>query len=153
MLSKNQAIIVVEKLKVGNMSRSGKGTEKKPGRNVRAKSGLNRAILDQGWGKFLRQLSYKQERRGGLLISVNPHYTSQMCNCCGFVDSSNRKSQADFKCIACGHEDHADVNAAKNILAAGHAVFACGEELRPTPSKAVKASSMKQEPFLGQLVA
>ena len=77
MLSKNQALIVVENLKVGNMSRSAKGTEQEPGRKVRAKSGLNRSILDQGWGEFLRQLSYKQEWRGGLLISVNPRYTSQ----------------------------------------------------------------------------
>ncbi|OZA15476.1 MAG: hypothetical protein B7X85_07290, partial [Thiotrichales bacterium 17-46-47] len=56
MLSKNQALIVVENLKIGNMSRSARGTGQEPGRNVRAKSGLNRSILDQGWGEFLRQL-------------------------------------------------------------------------------------------------
>ena len=153
MLSKNQALIVVENLKVGNMSRSAKGTEQEPGRNVRAKSGLNRSILDQGWGEFLRQLSYKQEWRGGLLISVNPRYTSQKCYCCGFTDASNRASQSEFKCQTCGHEDHADVNAAKNILAAGHAVIACGETVRPTPSKVVKAVSLNQELPLNQLVA
>ena len=153
MLSKNQAIIVVEKLKIGNMSRSAKGTGQEPGRNVRSKSGLNRSILDQGWGEFLRQLSYKQEWRGGLLISVNPQYTSQTCNFCGFADASNRVFQANFKCISGGHQDHADVNAAKNILAAGHAVLACGETVRPTLSKAVKAVSMNQEPSLNQRVA
>ncbi|OYZ36064.1 MAG: hypothetical protein B7Y25_08495 [Alphaproteobacteria bacterium 16-39-46] len=62
-------------------------------------------------------------------------------------------SSSDRLLYQLGHEDHADVNAAKNILAAGHAVLVCGEELRPTPSKAVKAVSMNQEPSLNQRVA
>ncbi|MBS0185862.1 MAG: transposase, partial [Proteobacteria bacterium] len=152
-LSKNQAILVVEKLKIGNMSCSAKGTKKEPGRNVRAKAGLNRSILDQGWGEFITYLSYKQKERGGLLIFVDPRYTSQTCNRCEYIDANNRTSQAVFKCQSCKHEDHADVNAAKNILAAGHAVLACGEAVRPTLPKTEKAALMNQEPSLNQLVA
>ena len=59
-ISKNHAVVVVEDLQVSTMSRSAKGTVEKPGRNVAAKSGLNKAILDQGWGMFRRMLAYKQ---------------------------------------------------------------------------------------------
>ncbi|MBU6149720.1 MAG: transposase [Verrucomicrobia bacterium] len=123
--SKNEAILVVEKLKIANMSGSAKRNKKEPGRNLKAKAGVNRSILDQGWGELLQYLSYKQKERGGHLIFVDPRYTSQTCNRCGYVDTANRTSQATFKCQSCGHEDHADVNAAKNILAAGHAVLVC----------------------------
>ncbi|MBS0185145.1 MAG: transposase, partial [Proteobacteria bacterium] len=150
---KNQAILVVEKLKIGNMSGSAKGTKKEPGRNIKAKAGVNRSILDQGWGEFIQYLGYKQKERGGLLIFVDPRYTSQTCNRCEYVDATNRTSQAMFKCQSCRHEDHADVNAAKNILAAGHAMLACGEEVRQTLSKVEKAASMKQEPPLNHRVA
>lgn len=139
MISKNHALVVVEDLKVGNMSRSASGTVENPGRNVRAKSGLNKSILDQGWFEFRRQLAYKLEWLGGKLLAVPPQYTSQTCNHCGCVDKQNRPSQAVFKCVACGHEDDADHNAALNILAAGLAVIACGEGR-------VRAPSAKQEP-------
>ncbi|MCB9228964.1 MAG: IS200/IS605 family element transposase accessory protein TnpB, partial [Deltaproteobacteria bacterium] len=109
------------------MSKSAKGNLKKPGKNVSAKSGLNKSILDQGWFEFKRQLEYKLHWLGGELILVNPRYTSQMCNVCGYVDKDNRKSQAQFVCKSCKHEDNADNNAALNILAAGHAVSACGD--------------------------
>ncbi|MEW1914146.1 zinc ribbon domain-containing protein [Kitasatospora sp. NPDC085895] len=59
---------------------------------------------------------------------VDPAYTSQTCHACTHVDPKNRKSQAVFACTVCGHQDHADVNAAKNILnAAGHAVSGRGD--------------------------
>ena len=89
-LSKNHAIVCIEDLSVSNMSRSAKGTIENPGRNVKAKSGLNKAILDQGWGKLKRHLEYKQSWRGGLLVVVPPQYTSQKCSECGYVDSDNR---------------------------------------------------------------
>ncbi len=112
---------------------------------MKSKSGLNRSILDQGWSEFNRQLAYKLKWRGGELITVNPQYTSQKCASCGHVDSNNRTSQALFVCIACGHQANADSNAAKNILAAGHAVLACGEN--------ALAISMKQEPLgMGNLL-
>ncbi|EHW92254.1 putative transposase DNA-binding domain protein [Escherichia coli DEC10E] len=65
------------------MSKSAAGTVSQPGRNVRAKSGLNRSILDQGWYEMRRQLEYKQLWRGGQVLAVPPAYTSQRCACCG----------------------------------------------------------------------
>jgi len=138
-LSNNHALIVVEELKIRNMSKSARGDREKPGHRVKAKSGLNKSILDQGWGEFKRQLEYKQTWRGGLLLSVNPQHTSQCCHACGHIAKENRVSQADFYCQQCGHKDNADTNAAKNILAAGHAVLACGEWVQLGRSK-------KQEP-------
>lgn len=126
-LSKNHAMIVIEDLKVKNMSASAKGDLDSSGKNVKAKSGLNRSILDQGWGEAKRQLQYKQDWRGGLLIAIPPHYTSQQCHSCGHTEKANRPTQSAFECVTCGHTDNADINAAKNILAAGHAVLACGE--------------------------
>ena len=127
-ISKNHAIIVVEDLQVSNMTRSAKGTVEAPGKNVAQKSGLNKAILDQGWGMFRTFLEYKQVWRGGEVIAVAPQYTSQKCAECGHVSPENRPSQAVFSCVACGHTDHADVNAARNILAAGlvERLNACG---------------------------
>ena len=126
-ISQNHAMIVIEDLQVKNMSKSASGNLNKPGRHVKAKSGLNRSILDQGWFEFKRQIEYKQVWRGGDVLAVPPQYTSQRCSCCGTVSKENRPSQAKFACIACGYQANADVNAAMNILAAGHAVLACGE--------------------------
>ena len=125
-ISKNHAFVVVEDLKVSNMSKSAKGTEENPGRNVRAKSALNRSILDQGWYEFRRQLQYKLGWLGGQLLAINPMHTSQTCPTCNHVAKENRLVQDRFKCVSCGHADHADLVGAKNILAAGHAVLACG---------------------------
>src|SRR5204863_8508551 len=80
--SKNHAVIVIEDLQVTNMSRSAKGTVEEPGMRVAQKSGLNKAILDQGWGMFRRMLDYKQAWHGGEVIAVNPRYTSQTCPAC-----------------------------------------------------------------------
>jgi putative transposase len=126
-ISKNHAMIVMEDLKIKNMSASAKGDMENPGRNVKAKSGLNKAILDQGWGEFRRQLEYKQAWRGGQLIIVNPKFTSQTCSKCDHVCADSRLSQSEFKCVACGFEIHADFNGALNVLRAGHAQLACGD--------------------------
>ena len=120
-------MIVIEDLQVRNMSRSAAGTIEQPGSNVKAKSGLNQSILDQSWYESRRQLEYKQKWRGGTVIAVPAHHTSQKCADCGFVDPGNRISQSDFRCLECGNSANADLNAARNILAAGRAVIACGE--------------------------
>jgi len=120
-VSKNHALIVLEDLSIKNMSASAKGTVDNPGKNVRQKVGLNRAILDQGWGELKRQITYKQEWRGGMTLFVDPAYTSQECSACGHVSQENRPCQELFYCRKCGHTENADENAAKNVLSrAGH---------------------------------
>ena len=122
-ISKSHAMIACEDLKVANMSKSASGSMENKGRHVKAKSGLNKSILDQGWGMMVDMLEYKQQWRGGLLIKVNPRYTSQTCFECKHVAKENRRTQAKFECVECGYIANADVNAARNILAAGHAVL------------------------------
>ena len=124
-ISQNHAMVCIEDLQVRNMSKSAAGSAEKPGRNVRAKSGLNKSILDQGWFEFRRQLDYKMAWRGGWLIAVPPQNTSRTCPCCGHVSVDNRQTQAQFLCVECGFEENADVVAAINVLRAGHARFAC----------------------------
>jgi putative transposase len=138
-ISKNHAMIAVEDLQVRNMVKSASGTVEAPGRNVRAKSGLNKSILDQGWGEFRRQLEYKTAWRGGYFVAVPPQNTSRTCPCCGHISADSRKTQALFACVKCGHEANADHVGAINVLAAGHAVLACGEKVQSGRSK-------KQEP-------
>jgi transposase len=115
-------LIRVEDLRIGNMTRSARGTAGNPGRNVAAKAGLNRGILRSGWGLLVRRL---QDKAPGRVEKIKPQYTSQRCSACGHVDADSRESQARFACTACGFADNADVNAARNI-AAGHAVTARG---------------------------
>ena len=139
MISQNHAMVCLEDLQVRNMVRSARGNAKKPGSNVRAKSGLNKSILDQGWAEFRRQLEYKLAWNGGWLVPVPPHNTSRTCPDCGHVAAANRTSQARFNCVACGYANHADLVGAMNILARGHRVAARGEVAHSGPS-------MKQEP-------
>ena len=122
-ISKSHAMIACEDLKVANMSKSASGTVENKGRQVKAKSGLNKSILDQGWGMMVNMLEYKQQWHGGLLIKVNPRYTSQTCFECKYVAKDNRQTQAKFECVKCGHSNNADINAARNILSAGHAAL------------------------------
>jgi transposase len=91
-------------------------------RRVRAKAGLNRSIHAAGWGHLVTRL---EQKAWGRVEKIDPAYTSQTCNACGHCAADNRESQAVFRCRACGHTDHTDVNAAKNI-AAGCAVTARG---------------------------
>ena len=138
-ISQNHAIVCIEDLQVRNMSKSSKGNAETHGKQVRQKSGLNRAILDQGWGEFRRQLDYKLAWRGGHLIAVPPHNTSQTCPCCGHVSKDNRQTQAKFECVDCGFEENADVVGAINVLERGQRLLACGEPVQ-------SGRSMKQEP-------
>ncbi|NMG15137.1 RNA-guided endonuclease InsQ/TnpB family protein [Aromatoleum bremense] len=124
-ISQNHAMVCIEDLQVRNMSRSAAGTAEAPGRNVRAKSGLNKAILDQGWFEFRRQLDYKLAWSGRYLIAVPPHNTSRTCPCCGYGSKDNRRTQVQFLCVECGFEENADLVGAINILRAGHARCAC----------------------------
>ena len=138
-ICKNHVVVVVEDLQVRNMSKSAAGTSDAPGKNVRQKFGLNRSILDQGWGEFRRQLEYKSGWLGGQVVAVNPRNTSRTCPCCGHVSADSRKTQERFACVDCGFEENADYVGAMNILAAGHAALACGEPVQ-------SGRSVKQEP-------
>ncbi len=104
--------VVLEDLNTKGMTQSAKGTVENPGRNVKQKAGLNRAILASGWGQLERKLEYK----AGQVVYVDPAYTSQACSQCGHTAKSNRPSQAVFACGACGFQANADHNAALNIL-------------------------------------
>lgn len=149
-LAKSCGAVVVEDLRVRNMTRSAKGTENDPGSGVAQKAALNKAILESGWGLVDRLLDYKCLWYGSAKIKVEPAFSSQECSRCGHTHKDNRKTQAEFSCTMCGHTDNADTNAAKAILgrgialmnesvpAAGQAVAACGD-----PSL---GGSVKQEP-------
>ena len=141
-ITKSHGIVGVEDLKIKNMTKSARGTKENPGRNVRAKSGLNKSILDKGWGMFKEMLEYKLEYSGGILVSVPPKNTSLTCPVCGNVLKENRESQAVFVCKSCGFSHNADWVGAENIRqrtvkqlglvaplnypAVGHTVEACG---------------------------
>jgi putative transposase len=113
-LSKNHAIVALEALKTSHMSRSAKGSLENPGKNVAAKSGLNRSILREGWSMFSQMLAWECKKHGSRVIYVNPRNTSLTCSSCGQVDKSSRKDQARFAC-RCGFSANADTNAAINI--------------------------------------
>jgi transposase len=85
---------------------------------ARAKAGLSRGILASCWGQLGRRLEDKGAASGVLVIKIDPRFTSQQCHVCGHTAPENRENQA-FRCQSCGHEDHADANAALNVLARG----------------------------------
>ncbi len=108
-------LIAVENLQIKNMTASAKGTIEEPGRNVAAKSGLNRSITEQTWGLIRSQLHYKAAWAGRELVVVDPMFTSQRCSGCGAVSAANRQGK-HYNCTGCGMAEDADVNAALNIL-------------------------------------
>jgi putative transposase len=114
--------IVHESLEIPNMVRRPAPRLNEQGgfdpNGAAAKAGLNLEILAAGWGQFLRYLTYKAEEAGREIIAVNPRHTSQTCHSCGHVDPDSRHA-TNFRCTSCGLVDHADVNAARNILRAG----------------------------------
>ncbi len=120
---KNHDVIVLEDLKIENMTRSARGTIEEPGKQVAQKAGLNREILDRGWGMFGAMLTYKAGWVGKRVIKVAPHHSSQECSQCGHVAAENRASQATFACTACGHAENADLNAARVIRTRGIAIL------------------------------
>ncbi|WP_372399759.1 transposase [Azospirillum sp. HJ39] len=127
-IARSYRLVVVEDLKVRNMTASAAGTVDQPGVNVSAKAGLNRAMLDVAPGTVRRMLEYKVKRHGGKLVAVDPRYTSQTCSCCGRHPKDapetahlphGRVSRDRFVCPLCSFACDADVNAARNILARG----------------------------------
>ncbi|WP_405084307.1 RNA-guided endonuclease InsQ/TnpB family protein [Microbispora sp. NBC_01389] len=128
-LARTFGVVVVEDLTITTMVRSAKGTIERPGRNVRQKAGLNRAITGQAWGRTVTLLEYKTRDRGGLVVKVPARWTSQTCHRCGHRDPAAR-DKIRYACVnpACGWAGHADTNAAINIRnAAGTAVSGRGD--------------------------
>jgi IS605 OrfB family transposase len=126
-LTTAHGLVAVENLSVRAMTRSAMGTVGHPGRNVRQKAGLNRAILDKAWGGLLTALRWHGRKNGCAVVTVPPAFTSQTCSACGHVAAESRESQARFRCVACGFEANADVNAARVILGAGLALTGRGD--------------------------
>ena len=124
-LIRGHDVIVLEKLNARGMTRRPvpKPDPDKPGaflpNRARAKAGLNRGILASCWGTLGRRLEQKATASGVTVLFVEPRFTSQQCRVCGHTSRKNRESQAVFRCQSCGHADHADANAARNILARG----------------------------------
>jgi len=144
-LSKNHAVVFIEDLSIRNMSKSARGSQEKHGKNVKRKSGLNRAVLDASPFELRRQLQYKLTWRGGLLVAVPPQNTSRRCPACGTVSAENRRTQEKFSCVQCGFTANADFVAAVNIKEAGLASLACSQssaEVRPScqePTEGIRA--------------
>lgn len=126
---------MVEQLNIKNMVKSARGTMEEPGRNVTQKSGLNRSISQEAWGRTVTMLTYKTARHGGTLHQVPAPGTSLRCSACGFTRPGSRESQATFVCTNpdCGWSGNADWNAARNIL---H-LYRMGHALIPAAGRAV----------------
>jgi putative transposase len=129
-LVQNYDLVVFEKLRTPNMVRKPKPKPDpdQPGaflpNGAHAKAGLNRGILSSCWGLLAQRTEQKAMASGAAVVYVNPGFTSQQCRACGHTAKENRDSQAFFRCASCGHEDHADASAARNILARGLAASA-----------------------------
>lgn len=144
-LATSHSVIVIEDLRIKNMTGSAKGTLAQPGVNVAQKRGLNRSILAQGWGELHRQLAYKTGWYGSQLAVVPASYTSQTCSTCGVLEPRSRESQARFRCVACGHVENADVNAARVILARAANRHEDGGRIRPLQ----RGEPSRRKPGLG----
>jgi putative transposase len=132
-LARENDVIVIEDLNVAGMVRNRK---------------LARVISDCGWGEFRRQLEYKCARYGRDLVVIDRFYpSSKTCSACGHLLAELSLSTRTWQCPSCGTRHDRDVNAAKNILAAGQAVTACGADVRHSGISRVQ-SAMKQEPRL-----
>ncbi len=147
-IARQYGTIVVEALQITNMVKSAKGTLEEPGKNVAQKSGLNRSISQEAWGRTVTLLTYKTARYGGTLHEVPAPNTSRRCSACGFITPGSREDQATFVCKNpdCGWEGNADHNAARNILhlnrmghalipAAGRAVARRTRGVKPTTAR------------------
>jgi putative transposase len=130
-LVRDNDVIVIENLNVSGMIRN---------------RHLARAISDCGWAEFRRQLAYKCQRYGRQLIVTDRWYpSSKLCSACGHLLAELSLSTRHWTCPSCGARHGRDINAAKNILAAGLAVAACGADVRHSGSSRMR-SAVKQEP-------
>jgi putative transposase len=149
------AVLVVEDLNLKNMTKSAKGTVEQPGRNVAAKAGLNRSLAEAALGKLAKRVHVKAESAGRRTWAINPAYTSQQCSACGVIDAASRVNRETFYCGACGHYEHADTNAARNVRARGLAAEQAWQQAGrpPLPRAKPRLRRRKTEPAADQLAA
>lgn len=135
------AVVAVEKLATRNMVRAPKPKPDpdRPGHYLpngkAAKAGLNKGIYANCWDVIAQRLDHKMSASGTSLVTVPAAYSSLECRSCGHSGKGNRKSQTEFLCVQCGHEDHADIQAADTILARATApALTSGPEETPAPA-------------------
>ncbi|EAJ4646634.1 transposase [Campylobacter upsaliensis] len=133
-LSNEFDLIVVEDLKTKNM------TKRVKLKNVKAKSGLNRSILNTSFYQFTQMLEYKLRHNGKFFVKVNPQYTSKTCNVCGNVKDNLTLKDRKYICEKCGNAIHRDINASLNILERGLKSFGLGISLEDYKLKAFRVS-------------
>jgi len=121
-------VIALEKLSLRAMIRSARGSVERPGRHVRAKAGLNRRLLDSGFGLLRQMIVAKAEEAARTVVEVDSRFSSQECSHCGHVASESRRRRC-FCCVGCGYRNHADVNAA--LVIRGRAQLARKSESYP----------------------
>ena len=143
-IANSHGVVFFEKLNLPNMTRSAKGTKEKPGRNVAQKSALNRMLLGACLGELKRMVAYKIVPEGGRVVEVPAAYSSQECAECHHVDAASRKGER-FVCAKCGHCDHADVNAARVLLARGLVVLAVEPTVTVCGDAGARGRSKKQK--------
>ena len=139
-LTRKFGLIGAEALDLVAITASAKGTEENPGKNVRAKTAVNREMRNKSFGGLRTKLKYKAQARGGQFLQTPYAYTSQACNNCAAADPDSRKDSR-FKCVHCGHRDDAQTNAAKNVLAVTLKMAAnpeAAEDIPKGPSKKTK---------------
>ncbi|MET7873587.1 RNA-guided endonuclease InsQ/TnpB family protein [Streptomyces cyaneofuscatus] len=143
-IARTYGTVVVEALTITNMVKSAGGTVDEPGKNVAQKSGLNRSISGEAWGRTVTMLTYKTAQLGGTLHKVPAPGTSRRCSACGVTTPGNRESQAVFVCKNpdCGWSGNADHNAACNVL---H-LYRMGLALIPAAGRAVVRRAKRVKP-------
>ena len=133
-LVRENQTIVVEDLAVKNLVKNRK---------------LAQSISDASWGEITRQLAYKCRWYGRTYIEIDRWFpSSKRCSNCGYIVEKMPLKIREWECPNCGTHHDRDLNASKNILAAGLAVSVCGASVRPEQSKSVKATAKKQKPKL-----
>jgi putative transposase len=143
-IARTYGTVVVEALTITNMVKSAKRTSEEPGKNVAQKSGLNRSISAEAWGRTVTMLTYKTVQHGGTLHKVLAPNTSRRCSACGFITPGSRESQAVFVCKNpdCGWSGNADHNGARNVL---H-LYRMGHALIPAAGRAVARRARRVKP-------
>lgn len=136
---KDYDIVCIEDLNVRGMTASARGKGRK------AKAGLNRKVLEQSFAEMRHCLEYKAHDCGGEVVAIDRFFpSSKTCSSCGYINKSLTLNQRFWTCPQCQKHLDRDINAAKNIQAAGLAVLACGDGVRPAKKPLVLDAGSRQ---------